>query len=106
VNRLIFLCPAAIHICCEVLAHLEEWQALRCDFDWDSRSWISPLVSFVAANLECPKATYLDPLPLAQGLLHAAEDGTDEIFGLSPAHLGPHGDSFNQVISGHIWDPV
>jgi hypothetical protein len=60
----------------------------------------------VAANLECPKATYLDPLPLAQGLLDAAEDGKDEILGLSPAQLRPHGDSFNQVISGHALDPV
>ena len=105
-NALNFRCPAAVHICREVLAHLEEWQALRCDLDVGSRFRIPPLVSFVAANLECAKATYLDPLAQAQALLHAAKDRADEILGLGPAHLRPHSDSFNKVISGHDVNPV
>jgi hypothetical protein len=100
------LCLATIYIRREVLAHSEEWQTLRSHLDGGSRSWIPPLVSFVAANLECAKATYLDALTLAQRLLHAAEDGTDKILGLGPAHLGPNGDSFNQVISGHSVDSI
>ena len=55
------LLPAAVDLRGEVLAHLEEWQALGRNVDDLPCLRVPPLVSFVASGLERPEPLN-DPL--------------------------------------------
>src|SRR5687767_10469357 len=78
---------AAVHPLLELLADLEEGQALLVDGDGHAGLRVAALVGLVAPDLEAAEAADLDPLAPAQSLLQALEDGVHEQLGLPLGQL-------------------
>src|SRR5262249_46750298 len=90
-----------VHALLELLADLEERQALGRDRDSLARARIAPLVGFVGANLEGAKSADFDALARAQRLLHRIEHDGDDRFRLALAELEPSGKNFDQIRFRH-----
>jgi len=76
-----------VHPFLQLLADLEEGQALGLDADGGAGARVAAFVRTVAADLEAAEASDLDPIAVAQGRLHAIEDRIDEKLCPALGHL-------------------
>ena len=92
---------AVVHALAQLLANLEESEALRADVDRLARARVAPLVLLVRADREAAEAADLDPLALAERVDHRVEHLADQKLGAAMGQLGPLGDQVDEVGLGH-----
>src|SRR5690606_34635145 len=70
--------PAAVDSLAQLLADLEERQALGRDVDDVAGPWVAAFVGLVLPNREAAEAANLDPVTGDQRRGHRVEDGVDD----------------------------
>ena len=85
----------------QFLAGLEAHRFAGRDADFLSGARIAANACFTRAHVEDTEAAQLDPLALAERVLHGFKDGFDSLFGLGPAHSGLVYDGINNVQLNH-----
>src|SRR5262249_11470074 len=86
----------------EVLADLEEGEALGGHGHRLPGAGVAPVVGLVRAHREAPEAADLDALAALQGLGHGVEDAVDHQLGARLGELAASGDGVDELALGHL----
>jgi hypothetical protein len=89
----------------ELLADLEERQALGVYSDGIAGPWISPLIGLVAPDLEAAEASNLDPVPVLEGVLHGVKYAIDDQLRLPFGQIELSSYLLDKIRLGHTYWP-
>ena len=86
----------------ELLADLEERQALRPDVDLGARARVAAFVGLVMTDFEAAKAANLDALASLECCFHRVEHAIDDQLGLALGQFELVRDGLDQLRLGHL----